>query len=237
MSDARERVIVALDLPDAESALETAGALEGAAKLVKVGLTLFASEGPAIVGRLKGLGFDVFLDLKLHDIPHQVDGAVRSLAELEPAMLTVHVSGGLDMMRAAVAAADEAARESGKRRPALLGVTVLTSLDAEDLAILGVGRDPAAQVQAMVRLAHEAGLDGVVCSPREASLARGILGDDGLVVTPGVRPVWAATDDQVRVATPAAALAGGATHLVVGRPVTQALDPSQAFMDVVAEIE
>jgi orotidine-5'-phosphate decarboxylase len=214
-----------------------AAALRGRARRVKVGLTLFSSEGPRIVERLTDLGLGVFVDLKLHDIPHQVDGAVRALAALGVEMLTVHAAGGLAMMRAAVAAADEAAREDEVTRPSVLAVTVLTSLDVDDMRMIGVEAEPREQVLALTRLAAEAGVDGIVCSPREAPEVREILGPDALVVTPGVRPAWSEVGDQSRVATPAAALAGGASHLVIGRPITAAVDPADAFDAIAAEME
>jgi orotidine-5'-phosphate decarboxylase len=232
-----ERIIVALDLPTADEAGVLAAALRGRARRVKVGLTLFSSEGPRIVERLTDLGLGVFVDLKLHDIPHQVDGAVRALAALGVEMLTVHAAGGLAMMRAAVAAADEAAREDEVTRPSVLAVTVLTSLDVDDMRMIGVEAEPREQVLALTRLAAEAGVDGIVCSPREAPEVREILGPDALVVTPGVRPAWSEVGDQSRVATPAAALAGGASHLVIGRPITEAVDPADAFDAIAAEME
>ena len=230
-----DRIIVALDLPDGEAAMDLVGSLGDAASRFKVGLTLFASEGPALVEQMTGLGKRVFLDLKLHDIPHQVEGAVREMAGLGVEMLTVHATGGEAMMRAAVSAADEAAREEGTRRPAVLAVTVLTSLGADDLSACGVAFSAEEQVRRLARLAAAAGVDGVVCSPLEARAVRDVIGPDALVVTPGVRLAGPA-DDQRRVATPAAALAAGASHLVIGRPIASALDPREAFELIAAQL-
>jgi orotidine-5'-phosphate decarboxylase len=202
---------------------------------VKVGMTLFYAEGPAIVAALKARGFDVFVDLKLHDIPHQVRGAARSLGRLGAGMLTVHASGGADMMEAAVAGAAEGATEAGVAVPAVLAVTVLTSMDAEALLAVGVKDSPATQVAGLAALARTAGVAGVVCSPREASEVRALLGPAALVVTPGVRPTWAEAGDQARLDTPASAIAAGASHLVIGRPITGAEDPAGAFDRIVAD--
>lgn len=231
----RDRVIVALDMPDAAAALACADALEGRARWLKVGMTLFYAEGPAIVGALRERGFDVFVDLKLHDIPHQVRGAARSLGRLGAGMLTVHAGGGSVMMEEAVAGAAEGAAETGLPAPRVLAVTVLTSMDAETLASVGVADPPADQVAGLAALARTAGAGGVVCSPREAAVCRALLGPAALVVTPGVRPSWAGADDQARIDTPAAAFAAGASHVVIGRPVTGANDAAVAFERVLSE--
>lgn len=228
----RDKIIVALDYDDPDEALELARRLEGRVGWMKVGLTLYAAGGKTVVEALKGAGFRVFVDLKLHDIPHQVRGAVRALAAQGADMLTVHASGGEAMLRAAVEAADEAGR--GGHRPAIVAVTVLTSLDAAALAATGVARPPAEQAGLLAALAGDAGCDGVVCSPQEAARMREMLGASALIVTPGVRPAWAAADDQARIATPEAALAAGASHLVIGRPITAAPDPVAALERIVA---
>lgn len=232
-----ERIIVALDLPQPDEAVGMAAGLRGRARRVKVGLTLFGAEGPRVVHRLRALDMRVFLDLKLHDIPHQVAGACRELTKLGVEMFTIHASGGAGMMRAAVEATQEAALDEGIEKPAILAVTVLTSLDAQELAGTGVVAKPRQQVVRLARLAVECGVDGVVCSPREATDVREALGPDALIVTPGVRPSWAATGDQIRVATPAEALAAGASHLVIGRPITGDPDPAAAFDRIATEIE
>ena len=230
-----DRIIVALDLPDADPALACAQALQGRARWMKVGLTLFCAEGPAIVGRLREMGFDVFVDLKLNDIPHQVEGAARALGALGAGMLTVHASGGADMMEAAVRGAAAGAAAAGVPGPAVIAVTVLTSMDAETLASVGVPDAPDVQVAGLAALARTAGVAGVVCSPHEAAAMRALLGEAALVVTPGVRPEWAAADDQARIATPAGAIAAGASHIVIGRPITGADDPAEAFDRIVGE--
>lgn len=231
----REKIIVALDYDDPAAACSLARRLQGHVEWMKVGLTLYAAGGRAVVEELKDSGFRVFVDLKLHDIPHQVRGAVRALAAQGADMLTVHASGSEAMLRAAVEAADEAGR--GGSRPAIVAVTVLTSIDAALLAATGIARPPAEQAELLAALAREAGCDGVVCSPREAGRMRERLGPGALVVTPGVRPAWAAADDQARIATPEAALAAGASHLVIGRPVTAAPDPVAALEAIVEEGE
>lgn len=231
-----QRIIVALDCPRDE-ALALADRLSGRATWLKVGMTLYYAAGPSIVEELRQRGFSVFVDLKLHDIPHQIEGAAASLSKLEAGMITLHASGGVPMMRSALRGAVSAAREAGTHAPAVLAVTVLTSMDAVTLASIGVDRSPAEQVALLGMLAREAGVDGVVCSPNEASVMRSILGPDALIVTPGVRPDWSARGDQARVATPAEALAQGASHLVIGRPITEADDPVAAFDRIVEEIK
>lgn len=229
----RDRIIVALDQPDLESALVCARALVGRAKWVKVGMTLFYREGPRAVAAMRELGFEVFVDLKLHDIPHQVEGAAASLGSLGAGMLSVHASGGADMMEAAVRGAAAGASAAGVPRPAVIAITVLTSMDAEALASVGVSDTPADQAVGLAALARTAGVDGVVCSPREAAEMRALLGPAALVVTPGVRPVGSDAGDQARTATPAAAFEAGASHLVIGRPITGADDPAAAFDAIV----
>lgn len=230
-----ESVIVALDM-DAHSALGLARSIAGHVRYLKVGMTLFYAEGPLIVARLRDLGFDVFLDLKLHDIPHQVEGAARQVARLGVSMFTVHASGGRDMMAAAVRGACEGSAECGADTPDVLAITVLTSLNAESLGEIGIERTPGAQVALLGELAREAGVQGVVCSPHEASAMRGLLGSEALVVTPGVRPAETETADQARVSTPAEARASGASHLVIGRPITGASNPVMALTHILEEL-
>ncbi len=224
----RDSMIVALDLPDAETALEIARSLKGRVTWVKVGMTLFYAEGPSIVRELRAMGFKVFVDLKLNDIPHQVEGACKTLVRLGADMFTVHASGGRAMLEAAVSATSSAAEKFRVPRPMVVAVTVLTSLDDAALAEIGFERTSAEHVSALASLASEAGVDGVVCSPQEAAQMRALLGEDALVVTPGVRPSWAEAGDQARVSTPAEALEAGASHLVIGRPITGADDPASA---------
>jgi len=229
----RDSIIVALDLPDAESALELARTLKGRVTWVKVGMTLFYAEGPSIVRELRALGFKVFVDLKLHDIPHQVEGACKTLVRQGADMFTVHASGGRAMLEAAVSATTKAAEKFRVPRPKIVAVTVLTSLDDTALAEIGCEHTSAEQVTALATLASESGVDGVVCSPQEAAGMRLLLGADALVVTPGVRPTWAEAGDQARVATPADALDAGASHLVIGRPITAAEDPAAAVERII----
>lgn len=232
-TDARERVIVAIDC-GRERALELADALSGHACWLKVGMTLFYAEGPAIVREMRERGFKVFLDLKLHDIPHQVRGAAEAAASTGADLLTVHGLGAGPMMAAAVEGAAAAAGDG--ERAKVIAVTVLTSMDQQALDSIGVDAPVADEADRLARLARDNGIDGVVCSPQEATRMRELLGEDALIVTPGVRPAGAALGDQSRVATPAAAIAGGASHIVVGRPITSADDPVTAFEAIVAEL-
>jgi orotidine-5'-phosphate decarboxylase len=226
------RVIVALDMASADAALEMARRLDPRRCRVKVGKELFTSGGPLLITRLRAIGFDVFVDLKFHDIPHTVGGACRAAAADGAWMIDVHACGGRRMM--------EAAREAlapFSPRPLLIAVTVLTSLDANDLGEIGVDADTDTQVARLARLALDSGMDGVVCSPREARAVRDLCGPQFVLVTPGVRPATAAADDQARIATPADAIAAGSHYLVIGRPITQARDPVAALSSILDEIE
>lgn len=234
--DARSRIIVALDL-DAESALALAARLRGRVGWLKVGMTLFYESGPDIIARVRDMGFDVFLDLKLHDIPHQVRGAAETISRHGVRMLTVHAGGGGPMIEAAAEGAAAGAQAAGVERPAVLAVTVLTSMDDTTLSSVGVPFPATEQVPALARLALDAGADGIVCSPVEVEDIRPILGPEPWIVTPGVRPTWAHAGDQSRIATPAAALQAGASHLVIGRPITGATDPVEALESIVTEVE
>ena len=229
----RDRIAVALDC-DAPGALDLAERLSGKATWMKVGMTLYYAEGPRIVAALKELGFKVFLDLKFHDIPHQVEGAAYSAALSGADMLTMHTVGGVAMMQAARRGAERAAAERGGEAPVTLGITVLTSMDDATLAATGVARPLPEQVVALARQTREAGISGVVASPQEAARLREVLGAEAYIVTPGVRPAGSALGDQSRIATPARAFADGASHIVVGRPITQAEDPLAAFEAIVA---
>ncbi len=233
---ARDRLIVALDCSAAE-AIAHANALAGTVRWLKVGMTLFYQEGPAIVRTLQDRGFDIFLDLKLHDIPHQVNGAARAAARLGVQMLTVHASGGPDMMQAACEGSYAGADEAGVQPPSILAITVLTSMSDAALALVGIQRSAAQQVELLASLAIEAGVDGIVCSPLETGAVRAVVGADRLVVTPGVRPVWAEKGDQSRITTPLDALSSGASHLVVGRPITGADVPADAAALIISEME
>lgn len=230
----RECVILALDYPSAHSCLAFLDSLraqipaESAPLWVKIGLELFLASGPALLPRLSGEGYKVFLDLKLHDIPNTVAGAIRAILPLEPALLTVHAGGGPAMLRAAA----ESVSGSATR---LLAVTVLTSLDASQLVEVGVDSTPAQQVERLAALAGACGIDGLVCSAQEAAALRNLLPGAHLV-TPGIRPTGTATGDQSRVSTPTAALLAGASQLVIGRPVTAAVDPAAAWLGIIAEV-
>ena len=209
-----------------------AGRLRGAAGLFKVGNQLFTAEGPRAVKKLAGLGFGIFLDLKFHDIPNTVAHAVSAAAKLPKVrLMTLHTSGGYDMMRAA-----REAVAGKKNRPALLGVTILTSMDAPSLRQVGMSGTPASRAIALAQLAKKAGLDGVVASAHEARAIRRACGPKFLIVVPGVRPASSDANDQSRVATPAAAIHAGADYLVVGRPITAASNPREAALAIAAEI-
>ncbi|TCJ11733.1 orotidine-5'-phosphate decarboxylase [Parasulfuritortus cantonensis] len=225
------RVIVALDFPAAEPALALVARLTPAECKLKVGKELFVRAGPALLEKLAAAGFQVFLDLKFHDIPNTVAQACAAAADLGVWMVNVHASGGLKMMQAAREAVARAAQP-----PKLIAVTVLTSMAAEDLRQIGLDVEPAVQVERLARLTRQAGLDGVVCSAQEAGLLRGAIGPDFLLVTPGIRPAGSATGDQSRILTPAKAIAAGADYLVVGRPITQAADPLAALHSINDEI-
>jgi orotidine-5'-phosphate decarboxylase len=224
----RERIIVALDC-GGDVALEIARSLKERASWLKVGMTLYYQEGPRIVEELKDMGFNVFVDLKFHDIPHQIYGAAQSVVRSGADMITMHTIGGLEMMRSAIDALIELQRPD----VVTLGITVLTSMSAEDLELTGVTRGLTDQVKTLALQAKQAGLSGVVASPKEAALLRHTLGSEAYIVTPGVRPAGASLDDQSRVATPRQAFDNGASHLVIGRPITAAADPAEAFETIV----
>jgi len=226
----RERVIVALDVPDSRQALQMVERLDGVIQWFKVGLELFVSEGNTIVESIRERGHSVFLDLKLHDIPNTVAGAIRSASRAGAGMLTVHAGGGPAMMAAAVDAA--AGLDSA---PTLLAVTVLTSLDATQLQAVGVMDSPAEQVLRLARTGWDSGVRGFVSSAQEVAAMRKAFPDATLVI-PGIRPAGAAVGDQKRVATPAAAMEAGADYLVIGRPITQAPDPAKAAAAILAEL-
>lgn len=234
--DVRDRLIVALD-SDASDALALAQALAGHVGWVKVGMTLFYEAGPEIVREFSRMGFQVFIDLKLHDIPHQVEGAARQLGALGAGLLTVHASGGPEMVAAARRGSEEGAATQGLNPPSILAVTVLTSMDDAGLAVIGIGRTAPEQVELLATGATAAGAHGVVCSPEEAGAMRGLLGDAALIVTPGVRPVGADRGDQSRVATPSQAMRSGSSHLVIGRPITAAPDPLAATAQILDQMK
>lgn len=228
----QQRTLVALDTTDIEAAVDLAARLKGHVGGVKLGKEFFTALGPQGVERISAAGMPVFLDLKFHDIPNTVAGAVRAAIPLKPAMLNVHASGGAAMMKAAA----EAAGEAGDDRPMVLGVTVLTSMDDGDLRAIGVDAPARDQVLRLAMLAQECGLDGVVCSALEVEDIREHLGRDFKLVVPGIRPEWAAADDQKRIVTPSDAIRMGADYLVIGRPITGADDPVAAADRIAEEI-
>ena len=232
----RNRIITALDVENKAQALTLVGQL-GQASLFKVGLELFTAEGPALLREIQALGKGVFLDLKLHDIPNTVGEAARIGVRNGARMMTIHASGGKSMMARAAETAAEEADKRGFPRPVLLGVTILTSLQNEDLASVGMTPDTPAQVLRLAALAREAGLSGVVCSAKEIEIVRKEAGPEFLIVTPGIRPAGASVQDQKRVMTPAEAVARGSDYLVIGRPITQAASPAAAFAAIVRELE
>jgi orotidine-5'-phosphate decarboxylase len=230
MLDPKTRLAIALDFPDAYQAMKLVDSLGQTCQWFKVGMELYYAAGNDIIRQLRDRGFDVFLDLKLHDIPNTVAGAVRSVTQTGAALLTIHASGGAAMM----AAAAEAAKAPGS--PRLLAVTVLTSMDAAQLTGTGITATPADQVLRLAKLARQSGIDGFVCSAEEVASVRAATGPDSLLVIPGIRPTGTAIGDQKRVATPAQAIAHGASLLVVGRPITQAKDPGAAAEAILDEI-
>ena len=235
-SKAGRQVLVALDTTDCDLARDLAVRLHEVTGGVKLGLEFFMRNGAAGVSAVSELGLPVFLDLKFHDIPNTVAAAIRAVAPLRPFITNVHAGGGREMMVAARNAATESAAKLGIAPPKLIAVTVLTSLNGGDLAEVGQPGDALDQVRRLATLARDCGLDGVVCSPREIAPLRGDLGPDFLLVTPGIRPDWAAAGDQKRVTTPADAIRAGADYLVIGRPITGAADPADAARRIADEI-
>lgn len=247
---ARNKLIVALDVPSSDAAVQVAAKLRGHVGMFKVGSELFCAEGPVVVRNLVAGGDKVFLDLKFNDIPNTVRAAARQAAQLGVSMFNVHAAGGRKMMVAALEGAHEGAVSAGKPWPLVLAVTVLTSLAADDLAEIGFAGSPAGSpedaVVRLARLAQAAGLGGVVASAREIAAIRHACGPDFIIVTPGIRPASvpdgvasaaSKPDDQARIATPIAAIRSGADFLVVGRPITQAPDPAAAADAIVCEME
>ncbi|HXP09685.1 MAG TPA: orotidine-5'-phosphate decarboxylase [Acidobacteriaceae bacterium] len=229
MTEPTAGLIVALDFPDARPALALVDRLEGIASWFKIGLELYIAEGKPLVAELRRRGLSVFLDLKLHDIPNTVAAAVRSASQVGAQMLTIHAAGGPDMVAAAVGAADHGL--------ALLAVTVLTSMNAALLEATGVPATPAEQVEQLASLALKAGVPGLVCSPMELAGLRRKFGTQPLLVSPGIRPEGSEAGDQQRLATPASAVAAGASYLVVGRPISRATDPAAAARSILREME
>jgi orotidine-5'-phosphate decarboxylase len=231
-------ILVALDVESAAKAIALADALRGSVGGFKIGKQLFTAAGPDMVRELTSRGDRVFLDLKFHDIPNTVAGAVQSAVATGAWMVNVHASGGSAMMQAAVEAARKAAEKSGRPRPLVIAVTVLTSMDNEGLAEIGVARPMLDQVVHLAALAKSSGLDGVVASPQEVRAIRAACGADFQIVTPGIRPAdQQGKDDQARTLTPAQAIAAGSSYLVIGRPITAAPDPRQAAEAITATLQ
>lgn len=226
-------VYCAIDRPDQDGAIELARTLGGAVGGLKIGLEFITANGPDGVARIIDLGLPVFLDVKFHDIPNTVSGAIKAAGDLGVAMLTLHLTGGPAMLDAAVKAADSLRGQ----RPQLLGVTVLTSMDDADLDAIGVARSTEQQVLRLAKLARNAGLDGIICSPREIQPLKQVFGDSLQLVVPGIRPAGSASGDQKRTLTPAEAIKAGADRLVIGRPITGADDPRAAALAIEAEID
>lgn len=232
-----DRLIVALDFPSLEQAKKCVLELGDAVTYYKVGMELYYAVGSEVIRFLKAQGKHVFLDLKLQDIPNTVAHALTVLSDLGADMMNVHAVGGKKMMAEAVKAVHEAAEKAGKPAPKLIAVTILTSMDDEQFAGLNYKNTIAEQVIALAKLAQEAGMDGVVASPKEAAAIRKACGENFLIVTPGVRPAGSDLNDQSRVATPAGAFKNGSTHIVVGRPITKAENRQAAAEAIVAEIK
>jgi orotidine-5'-phosphate decarboxylase len=231
LEQARKKLIVALDVPDAASAHAMVDRLENTCHWFKVGLELFTAAGPSVIEPLLKRGHSIFLDLKFHDIPNTVAGAVRSAASLGVHMITIHGAGGPAMLAAA-----RKAIEGRSNPPQLLAVTVLTSMDIAQLAATGNEHSPAGEVELIARMAMTEGIRGFVCSPQEVEKLRQITGPEGVLVIPGIRPAGAGVGDQKRVATPAEAMRHGASYLVIGRPITQASNPAESAEAILREM-
>lgn len=229
-SSPHDQLAVALDVPDSRSAFELVDRLEGTCRWLKVGMELYYAAGNSLIESLCDRGFRIFLDLKLHDIPNTVAGAVRSVSSLNVELLTIHGFGGRAMLEAAA----EAAQAPGA--PRLLAVTVLTSMDAGELDSIGVTASPGEQALRLARLAKDSGVDGMVCSAEEVAAIRQATGPDTILVVPGIRPSGSSVDDQRRIASPSEAIARGASLLVVGRPITRAANPAEAARAILDEI-
>lgn len=232
----RNPIILALDMPSAEDGLSLARALAPVLGAVKIGSELFTAGGPDIVRQIRGLGLDVFLDLKFHDIPNTVAKAVASAVQLDVQMLTIHTGGGSEMMRAAERSAQETATRLNRAPPLVLGVTILTSLDSNAISEVGYPANVAQQVDRLAKLAVSSGLRGLVCSPLEVVELRRFLPREIQLVTPGIRPADSTTDDQKRTLTPREAIAAGADWLVIGRPIYGAKDPRRAAEQILASL-
>ena len=237
MSSTNNPIICALDTTDVVKAKTLAGQLAGSVGAIKLGLEFFTANGAAGVAQIASAAFPVFLDLKFHDIPNTVAKAVKATAGIDTFLMTIHAQGGKAMMRAAADAAAEVAVITGKKRPMVVGVTILTSLDQNDLGSIGVASSISDQVMRLAELAQASGLDGVVCSPHEIELIRKVCGADFKLVVPGIRPAGSDAGDQKRVLSPKEAVDKGADYLVIGRPITEAADPKAAAQAIWESIQ
>jgi len=234
--DLNEKIIVALDVKNRKEAFSLVAKLDQA-ETFKIGLQLYTAEGPLLLTKIKGMGKKIFLDLKLHDIPNTVSEAVRSGIRHGIDMMTLHASGGQEMMTRASEAAAQEAEKRGRMKPLLLAVTILTSLKEEQLKEIGMAANVLEQVLRLARLARKAGMDGVVSSPQEIEGIKKEFGSELLIVTPGIRPSGAAFHDQKRIMTPAEAIQKGADYLVIGRPITEAPFPQKAYLEIIDELK
>jgi len=232
----RDRIIFALDVGDLTSARWWIHTLKGHVGYFKIGPELFVSAGTEVIRGIKSEGLKCFLDLKFHDIPSTVSGAVRSAVRLGVDIMTIHLLGGKDMIEAAVASAKKEAMALSRATPKIVGVTILTSLDEDDLAGVGINRPLKDEVVSLVRLATNCGVDGIVCSPMDIEYIKPYLPDGFMVITPGIRPSWATKGDQERISTPRGAIEAGANLLVIGRPIRDASDPTRAVEKITEEI-
>ncbi len=238
MLSMKDKIIVALDVPTRKEALELLSKLKNHVGAFKIGMQLYNAEGPDIVKYIQELGGKVFVDLKFHDIPNTVSQATKIITKRKAFMYTLHAGGGFKMMQASAIAAKEAAEEAGVEKPLAMAVTVLTSISQTEFEEeMGIKTPIVEQVIKWAQMAQKAGLDGVVASPKELKYIRESCGEDFVIVTPGIRPAWAATNDQARIMTPKEAVAAGATYLVIGRPITGHKDPAEAARLIVAEME
>ena len=235
ITDPKDRLMVALD-GSYDEAMLWAKELQGHVRWLKCGMTLFYQTGPSIVQQLKDLGFKVFVDLKIHDIPHQIEGASYALGQLGCDLITTHALGGKDMLEACMRGVAAGAKSKGFERPRVVAVTILTSMDARTAHSVGLEGSADSQVERLTHLTKDSGVDGIVCSAKEAPMGREILGPEGIIITPGVRPAGSDAGDQTRILTPAKAFASGASHLVIGRPITQAKDRAAAASAIIEEI-
>ena len=237
--EAKDRIVLALDVDTLEEGLGLVKKLSGYVGVFKIGMQLYNSVGPDIVRRVHELGGRVFLDLKLHDIPNTVGAAGKVLTRLQTYMFNVHAAGGREMMRTVAREANAEAIKNGTIPPLILAVTVLTSISQQELEqeMFVTGLKVEELVVKWALIAKEAGMGGVVCSPREISLIRQACGSDFKIVTPGIRPLWSAADDQKRITTPRQALDQGADYIVIGRPIVKAEDPCAAAQKIIAELE